>query len=81
MTFAHPLARAAKIWTARGHDGAEQHVLVVVTTIPLDKEHKGYKKALVDRLSQAIQDHLKETNEAGAYMLMNRLRDWAPLKA
>jgi len=75
MAFAHPLARAAKVWTARGHDG-EQCVLVVVTTIPLDKGHKRYKKALVDKLSRAVQDYLNESKEAGAYLLMNRLRDW-----
>ena len=80
MAFAHPLARVAKIWTARGQDGLEQHVLVVVTTVPLEKGHKGYKKALVDKLSHAVQDHLKETNEAGAYMLVNRMRDWARAK-
>jgi hypothetical protein len=76
MAFAHPLARAAKVWTARGQNDGEQRILVVVTTIPLDKGHKRYKKALVDKLSRAVQDYLNETKEAGAYLLINRLREW-----
>ena len=38
MTFSHPLARASKVWTARTHDGGEQRVLVIVTTIPLEPQ-------------------------------------------
>ena len=76
MTFSHPLARAAKVWTATGPDDSEQRVLVVVTTIPLDPGHKGYKKSLVQKLSRAARDHLAETNAAGSYILINRLRDW-----
>ena len=55
MTFSHPLARASKVWTARTHDGGEQRVLVIVTTIPLEPHDKGYKKSLVERLSRAAQ--------------------------
>ena len=51
MAFSHPLARASKVWTAKTHDGAEQRVLVIVTTIPLEPNDKGYKKSLVERLS------------------------------
>ena len=40
---------------ARLPDGAEQRVLVIVTTIPLEPGDKGYKKSLVDRLSRAAQ--------------------------
>jgi len=81
MTFAHPLARAAKVWTARGADDAEQRILVVVTTIPLEPGHKGYKKALVEKLSRAARDHIADAKDAGSFVLINRLRDWAPLKA
>lgn len=81
MSFAHPLARAAKIWTARGADDSEQRILVVVTTIPLEPSHKGYKKSLVEKLARAASDYLAESNEAGSYVLINRLRDWGAQKA
>jgi hypothetical protein len=81
MTFAHPLARAAKVWTARGADDSEHRILVIVTTIPLEADHKGYKKALVEKLTRAARDYIAESKEAGSFVLINRLRDWAPLKA
>ena len=80
MAFAHPLARAAKIWTARGADDSEQRVLVIVTTIPLDAERKGYKKSLVEKLARAARDYLAESKEAASFVLINRLRDWAAQK-
>ena len=76
MAFTHPLARGAKVWTARSDDGSEQHVLVIVTTIPLEPSEKGYKKSLVERLSRAARDHLATSKEAPSFILMNRLRDW-----
>jgi hypothetical protein len=81
MAFSHPLARAAKVWTAKAHDGGEQRILVIVTTIPLEPNDKGYKKSLVDRLSRAARDYLAESNEAASFLLMNRLRDWSAAKA
>ena len=60
MAFSHPLARGAKVWTAKTHDGEEQRVLVIITTIPLEPDEKGYKKSLVERLSRAARDHLAE---------------------
>ena len=60
MAFSHPLARAAKVWTAKANDGAEQRVLVIITTIPLEPNDKGYKKLLVERLSRAARDYLAE---------------------
>jgi hypothetical protein len=76
MAFSHPLARAAKVWTAKTHDGADQRVLVIVTTIPLEPNEKGYKKSLVERLSRAARDHLADSNEAASFLLMSRMRDW-----
>jgi hypothetical protein len=76
MSFVHPLARAAKVWTARGKDDSEQRVLVVVTTVPLDPGHKGYKKSLVEKLSRAAREHLAESKDAESFVLINRLRDW-----
>jgi len=76
MAFVHPLARGAKVWTAKALDDTEQRMLVIVTTIALDPRQKGYKKSLVEKLSRAARDHLAESKEAGAFMLVNRLRDW-----
>jgi len=81
MAFSHPLARGAKVWTARAHDGSEQRVLVIVTTIALDPGEKGYKKSLVKRLSRAARDYLGDSNEAACFMLIPRLRDWSAAKA
>jgi len=81
MAFSHPLARGAKVWTAKAHDGAEQRILVIFTTIPLDAGEKGYKKSLVERLSRAARDYLADSNEAASFMLMHRLRDWIGAKA
>ncbi len=76
MAFVHPLARGAKVWTARNPDDSEQRILVIVTTLPLDATQKGYKKSLIERLSRAAREHLAETKEAGSFVLINRLRDW-----
>ena len=81
MAFSHPLARASKVWTARTHDGVEQRVLVIVTTIPLEPDDKGYKKSLVERLSRAARDYLADSKEAASFLLMSRLRDWTGAKA
>jgi hypothetical protein len=77
MAFAHPLARGAKVWTAMRGD-SEQRILVIVTTVPLDSGQKGYKKSLVEKLSRAARDHLAESKDAEAFVLINRLRDWSP---
>jgi hypothetical protein len=80
MAFSHPLARGAKVWTARAQDGSEQRVLVIITTIPLDPGEKGYKKSLVERLSRGARDYLTESNDAVSFMLMHRMRDWNAAK-
>ncbi len=80
MAFSHPLARGAKVWTAKAQDGAEQRVLVIVTTIPLEPDDKGYKKSLVERLSRAAHDYLADSNEASSFLLISRLRDWKAAK-
>ena len=81
MAFSHPLARGAKVWTATAQDGAEQRVLVIVTTIPLEPDDKGYKKSLVERLSRAAHDYLADSHEASSFLLISRLRDWKGAKA
>ncbi len=64
------------MWTASGKDDSEQRVLVVVTTVPLDPAHKGYKKSLIEKLSRAVREHLAESKEAESFVLINRMRDW-----
>jgi hypothetical protein len=81
MAFAHPLARGARVWTARTGDDAEQRILVIVTTIALDAQHEGYKKSLVEKLSRAARDYLAASKEAEGFMLINRLRDWNVARA
>ena len=81
MAFSHPLARSAKVWTAKALDGGEQRVLIIITTVPLEPNDKGYKKSLVDRLSRAARDYLADSKEASSYVLASRMRDWKPSKA
>jgi hypothetical protein len=81
MTFSHPLARVAKVWTAKANDGSEQRVLVVITTIPLEPHEKGYKKSLVERLSRAANEYLTDSKEASSFVLASRMRDWNASKA
>jgi len=81
MSFSHPLARGAKVWTAKAQDGSEQRVLVIVTTIPLEPNDKGYKRSLVERLSRAAHDYLADSKEAASFVLLSRLRDWKGGKA
>jgi hypothetical protein len=78
MAFVHPLARGAKVWTAKRGDDSEQRILVIVTTVPLDSGQKGYKKSLVEKLSRAAREYLAESKDAEAFVLINRLRDWGP---
>lgn len=69
------------MWTASGKDDSEQRVLVVVTTVPLDPAHKGYKKSLIEKLSRAVREHLAESKEAESFVLINRMRDWGLQKS
>jgi hypothetical protein len=74
--FSHPLARAARVWRGESHDGSEQRVLVVVTTLELDPNSKHYKAKLVDKLTRAANEHIAQSSEAGSFIIMNPLRQW-----
>ena len=76
MTFSHPLARSASVFTAKNNDGSEYRVLVIATTLELDPKSRSYKKPFVEKLSKAATDYLGRSNEAAAFVLMNRPRDW-----
>jgi hypothetical protein len=76
MIFSHPLARSASVFTAKNNDGNEYRVLAIVTTLELDPKSQYYKKPFVEKLSRAASDYLADSDEAAAFILMNRLRDW-----
>lgn len=77
MVFTHPLARTAHVGTTAGLKGKVRRILVIITGLQLDKEHKKYKQDSVKRLSDAAQSWLeKHPGEAGDFMLMNRPKKW-----
>jgi hypothetical protein len=81
VKFSHPLIRASSVWPAVAPDGKEQRMLVIITTLVLNPATKGYKKALVERLSAAAQEYLSShPTEASGFILMNRARDWQSRK-
>ena len=51
-------------------------MLAVVTTLELDPKSQNYKKRFVEKLSRAARDYLADSDEAAAFVLMNRPRDW-----
>ena len=75
MTFSHPLARSASVFTAKNIDGSEYRVLAIVTTLELDPKRHDHKKSFVEKLSKAAAD-LDGLDSATAFVLMNRPRDW-----
>src|SRR5271166_5024932 len=79
--FIHPLTRAARVWLAEGPDGSDQRVLVIVTTMELDPKSDRFKKKLVERLSHAAKEHLAQSCDADAFIIMNPLRDWRTARA
>ncbi len=80
MNFTHPLARGAKVWTAKLADGETRRILVIVTNAALDPESKNYNPQTIDRLTAAAEDFLGETGAADGYLFANRLRDWENAK-
>jgi hypothetical protein len=76
MTFSDPLARSARVFTARNNDGGEYRVLSIVITLELDPKSHDYKKPLVEKLSRAAKDYLAGSSEATAFILMNKPGDW-----
>ena len=76
MTFSHPLARHAKVFTAQTRDGEARQILAVVTTVELDPRNDRYKKGLVDKLSAAARDYLAKSDHVKEFVLLNRPKDW-----
>ena len=50
MKFSHPLARSARVWSATTLDDKVRDILVIVTTLELDSNHKKFKAGKVQRL-------------------------------
>lgn len=72
MKFSHPLARGAKWGRVEKVDNGDAPVLVVLTTLQLDPEHKKHKPEKIARLRQAARDFLKShAPDVGQIMLMN----------
>ncbi|MCW6508958.1 hypothetical protein [Lichenifustis flavocetrariae] len=75
--FNHPLARDAKVWETSGTVGPVGRILVIITTLQLDKTHKSYKADKVERLSDAAKAWvLEHALEASDFLLINRPKDW-----
>jgi hypothetical protein len=77
MTFSHPLARSARVFTARNTVGGEYRVLSIVTTLELDPTSHDYKKPFVEKLSRAAADYLAGSSDVAVFILMNRSGDWS----
>src|SRR5271166_2856839 len=70
MTFSHPLARSAKVFTAHCLDGAEEKILAVATTLELDPKGEHYKKRFVEKLSAAALDYVRKSDHVTAFVLI-----------
>ncbi len=77
MTFTHPLARDAKVWSTAGSKGKPKRILVVITGLALDQDHAKYKPEQIERLSAAAKEWLKaDTTGVSDFLLMNRPKKW-----
>jgi hypothetical protein len=75
--FTHPLARDAKVWETNGLNGTPTRVLVIITTLELDKANKSYKADKVSRLADAAKQWLQQhALEATDFVMISRPRDW-----
>jgi hypothetical protein len=75
VIFAHPFARSAGLFTAKNNDGSEYRALAILTyarTRPQEPELQPF----VEKLSRAAKEYLADSDDATAFVLMNRPRDW-----
>ncbi len=80
--FKHPLARDAKIWPTGGLSDLSKRILVVITTLELDRDHKRFKADKVQRLADAAGEWVQQNGTAADdFMLISRPRDWEGAKA
>ena len=74
--FKHPLARAATVARLRGRDGTEQDCLIIVTTLEIIPEAKGYSAKNVARLNEAAKEFLDENEGIATYTVVKRPKEW-----
>jgi hypothetical protein len=74
--FKHPLARKATVATAHPRKGVEQKMLLIVTTLELDPQAKGFSAQNVERLHDAAKAHLAEAPDLSAYLIVGRPKEW-----
>lgn len=74
--FKHPLARNATLAKLHPRDGDETSVLVVVTTLTLEPDAKGYSAKNIARLHEAARAFVAQTEGVTAYALVNRPKEW-----
>ena len=77
LPFSHPHAKGAKVIAINRPNGGVRLVLVVLTTIDLDRKGRRHSRAAIERLSAAIRGYLAESGEAVAFVLTDRARDWS----
>jgi hypothetical protein len=80
VTFTHPAARGAKVWTAKLKSGETKTLLIVMTNAELNKEKKKYNEFVVDPLVLAIEEYIHDNDHIDGYVLANRMRDWENTK-
>ena len=77
MSFNHPLARNAHIWHTGGKKGKVKPMLVIITPLALDKDHKSYKADKVAKLSEAADQWIEDNKEAAVdFIMINRPKKW-----
>ncbi len=80
MTFNHRLARAAKVWPAEVTGGQTLQILVVVTTLDLDRTSEHHNPEMVERLSIAAQEYVEGTDDVDGFLIATRAMDWESSK-
>jgi hypothetical protein len=80
VTFTHPAARGAKVWTAKLKSGETKNLLIVMTNAELNAEKKRYNGQVVEKLVDAIEEYLQGNDDVDGYVLANRMRDWENAK-
>ena len=74
--FKHPLARKATVAPCRRAKGAEESVLVIVTTLELDSAAKGFNRKQVERLNTAAAEFVAEQQSLSGFVVINRPKEW-----
>ncbi len=74
--FKHPLARKASTAKVRLRDGAEETMLLILTTMELDESSKRFSRKNVERLHDAAKAFLADAQGLAGYAIVNRPKEW-----